>query len=75
MKTEMGVVIYIYSKDPPDYIYSKYVWVHGSNSLDSSASAEISFLAFLAFKRKGGVARWEPAHATPKVKSYMHTKF
>ena len=48
METEMDVVICMYLKHPPDYIDSKYIWVHGSNSLDSSVFAEISFLAFLA---------------------------
>ena len=27
MKTEMGVVIYMYLKHSPDYIDSKYIWV------------------------------------------------
>ena len=44
--TEMGVVIYRYLKHSPDYIDSKYIWVHGSNSLGSSVFAEIPFLAF-----------------------------
>ena len=50
MKTEMGMVIYI--KDSTDYINSKYIWVHGSNSLGSSVFAEIPFLAFLALHRE-----------------------
>ena len=29
MNTEMGVVIYMYLKYSPDYIASKYIWVHG----------------------------------------------
>ena len=43
MKTEMGMIImiYMYLKHPPDYIDSKHMWVHGSNSLGSSVSAEI----------------------------------
>ena len=28
-ETEMGVVIYMYFKHSPDYIESKYIWVHG----------------------------------------------
>ena len=36
MKTEVGVVIYMYLKHPSYYIDSKYIWVHGSNSLGSS---------------------------------------
>ena len=50
MKTEMGVVIYI--KDSTDYVNSKYIWVHGSNSLGSNVFAEIPFLAFLALHRE-----------------------
>ena len=68
----MGVVIYMPLKHPPDCIDSKYIWVHGSNSLGSSVLAEIPFLAFLALHRKGrGVARWDPAHVTPRVKLYI----
>ena len=54
MKTEVGVIIMIYkcSKHSPDYIDSKYMWVHGSNSLGSSVSTEIPFLAFLALQRE-----------------------
>ena len=51
-KTEMGVVIYMYLKDSPDYIDSKYIWVYGSNYLGSSVFAEIPFLAFLALHRE-----------------------
>ena len=29
MNTERGVVISMYLKHPPDFIDSKYVWVHG----------------------------------------------
>ena len=29
IKTEMGVVIYMYLKHSPDYIDSKYIWFHG----------------------------------------------
>ena len=29
MDTEMGVVIYMYLKHSPEYIESKYIWVHG----------------------------------------------
>ena len=39
MKTEMDVVIYMYLKHSPNYIDSKYIWVHGSNSLGSSVFA------------------------------------
>ena len=52
IKTEMGVVIYMYLKHSPDYIDSKYIWVHVSNSLGSSVFGEIPFLAFLALHRE-----------------------
>ena len=50
--TKVGVVIYMYSKYSPDYIDSKYIWVHGSNSLGSGVLTEISFLTFLAYYRE-----------------------
>ena len=52
--TQMGVIIiiYMYSKHSPDYIDSKYMWVHGSNSIGSSVSAGIPFLAILALHRE-----------------------
>ena len=46
MKMEMGVVIYIYLKHPPDYIDSKYIWVHGFNSLGSSILVKYHFWHF-----------------------------
>ena len=52
MKIEMGVVIYMYLKHSPDYIDSKYIWVHGSNFLYSSVFAEIPILVFLALHRE-----------------------
>ena len=52
MKPEMGVVIYMYLKHPPDYIDSKYIWVHRFNSLGSSVFGEIPFLASLALHRE-----------------------
>ena len=48
METEVSVVTYMYFKHCPNYIDSKYVWVHVSNSLGSSVFTEIPFLAFLA---------------------------
>ena len=42
----------MYLKHSPDYIDSKYIWVHRPNSLGSSVSAEIPFLAL----KGGGVA-------------------
>ena len=76
MKTEIGVVIYIYLKRSPDYTDSKYIWIHGSNSLGSRVLAEIQFLTFLDLHReRRGVALCDQAHVTLIIKSYMHTKF
>ena len=50
--TKIDVVIYMYSKHSPDYISSKCIWVHGSNSQGSSVFVEIPFLAFLALHRE-----------------------
>ena len=36
VNTEMGVVICMYLIHSPDYIHSKYMLVHGSNSIGSS---------------------------------------
>ena len=52
MKTEMGVVIFMYLKHSPDYIDSNYIWIHGSNFFGSNVFAEIPFLAFLALHRE-----------------------
>ena len=51
IKTEMVVVMYMYLKYSPDYADSKYIWVHGSNSLGSSVFVGIPFSAFLALHR------------------------
>ena len=48
----MGAVIYMYLKHSPDYIDSKYIRVHGSNSLGSGVFTEIPFLAFLVLHRE-----------------------
>ena len=52
MNTKIGVVIYIYFKNFPNYIDSKYIWVHGSNSLAASIFPDTPFLAILALHRK-----------------------
>ena len=52
MKTEMGVVIFMYLKHSPDYIDCYYIWIHESDSLGSSFFAETPFLAFLALHRE-----------------------
>ena len=46
MNAKMGVVIYMYLKHPPDYIHSKCMWDHGSNSIGLSVFAEIPFWHF-----------------------------
>ena len=46
------MVIYMNLKHSPDYIDSKYIWVHGSNSQGSCVFAEIPILAFLALHRE-----------------------
>ena len=50
----MGVVVYMYLKHSTDYIDSKYIWVHGSNSLwgEGGFGAEIPFLAFFTLHRE-----------------------
>ena len=66
----------MYLKRSTDYIDSKYIWVHGSNSLGVFFVAEIPFLAFLPYTgKKRGVAKWNPAHVNPKLKLHMHTSF
>ena len=50
--TEMGVVIYRYLKNFPDYIDSKYIWVHGSNSLSSSVFAKNSIFGIFSLHRE-----------------------
>ena len=52
MKMEMGVVMNMYLKHSPDYNDSKYIWIHWSNSLDSSVFAEIPFLALIVSHRE-----------------------
>ena len=75
MNTEMGVVIYMYLKYFPDYIDSKYILAHGSNYVGSIVFAEIPFFGIFQpyIGRERGVARWDPAHVTPRMKLYMHT--
>ena len=76
IKIEISVVIYMHLNHSPDYVDSKYIWFHGINSLGSSVFAKIPFLAFFTLHRGGGgVARWDLAHFTPRVKFYMYTKF
>ena len=76
MKTEMGVVTYMYLKHSPDYIDSKYILVHGSNSLGSSVFARIPFLAILAFcreRKRCGQVGPSPCYYQSEV--VMHAKF
>ena len=64
----------MYLKHSTDYIDSKYIWVHGSNSLGFFV-AEIPFLAiffFWPYTGKGrGVAKWDPAQVNPKLKLHV----
>ena len=53
MNTEMDVVIYMYSKQSPDYIDSEYIWVHGSNSIDSMFLLKYHFWNFQPYTGKG----------------------
>ena len=46
MNTEMGVAIYMHLKHSPNDIDSKYIWVHGFNSLGASVFPDVPFLAF-----------------------------
>ena len=76
MKTEVGVIIYMYSKHSPDCIDSEHILVHGFNSLGSIVSSEIPFLASLVLHRKSkSCGQVGTAHVTPRVMLYMHTKF
>ena len=65
IKTKMGIFIYMYLKHSQDYVNFKYMWVSGSNSLGSSVFA---FFALCKERRR------DPAHVTPRVRFYMHTK-
>ena len=57
MKTEMGVVIYVF-KTFPRFIDSKYIWVYESNSLGSTVLLKYHFWHFQPYTGKGrGVAR------------------
>ena len=77
MSTEMGVVMYMYSNHPLDYIDSKYIWVHGSNSIGSSILfADIPYLAILVYHRKRmkcGQVGPSPCYSQSEL--YRHTKF
>ena len=42
----------MYLKHSSNYIDSKYIWIHWSNSLGSSAFVEIPFLALIALYRE-----------------------
>ena len=43
---QKGVVIYMYLEHSPGYIDSKYIWIHGSNSLGSNVSLKYHFCHF-----------------------------
>ena len=70
IKTKMSVVIHMYLKHSPDYIDSKYIWVHGSNSLGSSVFGEIPIVAFLALhseRKRCGQVRPSPRYSQSEV--------
>ena len=75
IKTEMGVVTYMYLKHFPDNIDSKYIWVHGCNSLGSSVFTEIPFLAFLVLHRERRCDQVGPSPCYSQREVYMHTNF
>ena len=59
-------------KIPQMILDSKYR-VCKSNTLGPSVISKVPFLPYTM--REKGVAWWDPAHVTPRVKLYMHTKF
>ena len=61
----MGVVIYRYLKHSPDYIDSKYIWVHGFSSLGSNVFAEIPF--FSIFSLTQGKEEVQPSGKQPML--------
>ena len=76
MSTEMGMIIYMYSKHSPDYIDSKYIYIHIymgslSNSLGSSVFfTDIPFLALIALHRERlrcGQEGHSPYHSQSEV--------
>ena len=70
MKTDVGMVIYMYLKHSADYIDCKYIWVHGSNSLDSSVFTKIPFLSFLALfreRKRCGQVGLKPCYSQSQV--------
>ena len=67
IKTEMGVVIYMYLKHSPDYINSKYIWVHVSNSIGSSVFAKIPFLALHRERKRCGQVGPSPCYSQSEV--------
>ena len=67
MKTEMGVVIFMYLKHSPEDIDSKYVWVHGSNSLGSSVFDEIPFLALHRERKRNGQVEPSPYYSLSQI--------
>ena len=67
INTEMGVVIYMNLKHSPDYIDSKYIWIHGSNSLGSSVFDEIPFLAIHRERKRCGKVGSSPCYSQSVV--------
>ena len=70
MKTEMDVVMYLYSKHSLGYIDSKYIWVHRSKSLGSSISLEIPFLSYVSLhseRKRCGLVGPSPCYSQSEV--------
>ena len=60
----------MYLKHSPDYIDSKYIWVHWFNSVGLSDFAEIPFLALIALHRERkryGQVEHSPCYSQSKV--------
>ena len=73
MDTERGVAIYMYLKHPPDDSDSKYI-----EFIDLTHQVQVLVPKYHFWPhtmRERGVAPWDPAHVTPRVKWCMHTKF
>ena len=71
----MGVVIHMHLKHSSDYIDSKYIWVHWSNSLGSSVFAEIPFVAIHRKRKRCGHVGPSPCHSQSEVVYAFHSAF
>ena len=76
MNTEMGVVIYMYLKHPPDYIDSKYIWIHGlipkvQVFMQMYLLFFFAFLAIHRIRKRCGKVRSSPCYSQSEV-IYAH---